>query len=80
MLLPVLGLEAVPATGFAGAATDSDGAEDVAEAVYRAVVQDRFLVLTHDKTRWLWRFRRWAPERYFRHMVKAVERRRSKAR
>jgi NADP-dependent 3-hydroxy acid dehydrogenase YdfG len=55
-------------------------AEDVAEAVYRAVVQDRFLVLTHDKTRWLWRFRRWAPERYFRHMVKAVERRRSKAR
>jgi NADP-dependent 3-hydroxy acid dehydrogenase YdfG len=48
-------------------------ADDVAEAIYVAVSRKRFLVLTHPETRWLWRFRRWAPERYFKTMVRAAE-------
>jgi NADP-dependent 3-hydroxy acid dehydrogenase YdfG len=49
-------------------------ADEVAEAVFKAVERRRFLVLTHGETRWLWRFRRWAPERYFRMMVSAARR------
>lgn len=49
-------------------------AENVADAVFDAVRCRRFLVLTHRETRWLWRFRRWAPERYFRTMASAASR------
>jgi len=45
-------------------------AEDVAQAVFDAVRERRFLVLTHPKTRWFWRYRRWAPERYHRTMAR----------
>ncbi len=47
-------------------------AEDVAEVVRRAIDRPRFLLLTHRDTRWLWRFKRWAPEMYFRSMMRQV--------
>lgn len=47
-------------------------ADDVAESVLEAVARRRFLVLTHRETRWLWRLRRWAPERYHRLIVRAL--------
>ena len=43
-------------------------AEDVARATYHAVQSNRFLVLTHKETRWLWRLKRWSPESYYRLM------------
>ena len=45
-------------------------AEKVADQVYKAVEKDEFLVLTHRETRWLWRMKRWFPERFYRTMVK----------
>lgn len=45
-------------------------AAEVADQVHEAVAMGRFLVLTHPETRWLWRYRRWFPERYFRMMVR----------
>ncbi len=50
------------------------GAAQVAEQVFDAVARGRFLVLTHGETKWLWRLRRWFPERYFRIMVSMAER------
>lgn len=47
-------------------------AEDVAEVVRRAVDKPRFMLLTHRDTRWLWRFKRWAPELYFRTVMRQV--------
>jgi len=47
-------------------------AEDVAEVVRKAVDKPRFLLLTHNDTRWLWRFKRWAPELYFRSVMRQV--------
>jgi NADP-dependent 3-hydroxy acid dehydrogenase YdfG len=47
-------------------------AEDVAETVRRAIDRPRFLLLTHRDTRWLWRIKRWAPEMYFRSMMRQV--------
>ncbi len=43
-------------------------AGDVARAAFEAVEANRFLVLTHKETRWLWRLKRWAPETYYRMM------------
>jgi NADP-dependent 3-hydroxy acid dehydrogenase YdfG len=54
-------------------------ADDVADEVFVAVERRRFLVLTHRETRWLWRFRRWAPERYFHTMVSAARRMRARS-
>lgn len=45
-------------------------ADDIAESVFRAVQRNRFMVLTHKNTRWLWRLKRWAPERYFKMLTK----------
>ncbi len=47
-------------------------ADDVAGVVRRAVDKPRFLLLTHRDTRWLWRFKRWAPELYFRTVMRQV--------
>ena len=47
-------------------------ADDVAGVVRRAVDKPRFLLLTHRDTRWLWRFKRWAPELYFRTLMRQV--------
>jgi NADP-dependent 3-hydroxy acid dehydrogenase YdfG len=41
-------------------------ADDVAEAVYRAMQKKQFLVLTHPKTHWPWRLKRFWPSRYYR--------------
>lgn len=37
-------------------------AEHVADAVFEAVQDRKFLVLTHRETRWAWRLRRWFPD------------------
>jgi NAD(P)-dependent dehydrogenase (short-subunit alcohol dehydrogenase family) len=50
-------------------------ADDVATSVYQAVSSGRFLVLTHQRTRWAWRYKRWLPERYFRSIVNHLEKR-----
>lgn len=47
-------------------------AEDVAEVVWNAVKRPRFMLLTHANTRWLWRFKRWFPEMYFRMIMRSV--------
>jgi len=49
-------------------------ADDVAEAVYRAMQQRRFLVLTHRSTRRPWWLKRLWPERYYRAVARAAER------
>jgi NAD(P)-dependent dehydrogenase (short-subunit alcohol dehydrogenase family) len=49
-------------------------AEDVAGVVCDAVRKPRFMLLTHSNTRWIWRFRRWFPERYFRLVMRGVRR------
>ncbi len=50
-------------------------ADDVAGVVFDAVVRRyRFLLLTHGNTRWIWRIRRWFPERYFRLVMRGVRR------
>ncbi len=41
-------------------------AENVARATFEAVQANRFWVLTHKETRWLWRLKRWSPETYYR--------------
>jgi NADP-dependent 3-hydroxy acid dehydrogenase YdfG len=53
-------------------------ATQVAEQVFQAVENGRFLVLTHRETKWLWRIRRWFPERYFRTMTAMARRMRTK--
>jgi NAD(P)-dependent dehydrogenase (short-subunit alcohol dehydrogenase family) len=47
-------------------------AEDVARATFEAVHANRFWVLTHKETRWLWRLKRWAPETYYRLMSRRL--------
>lgn len=49
-------------------------AQDVASQTFDAVVQGRFLVLTHALTRKVWRWKRWMPERYFQRMISTVRR------
>ncbi len=46
------------------------GADDVAEDIYRAVHAKRFLVITHGDARWLYRLKRFAPESFYRLVVK----------
>ena len=46
--------------------TSGISAEQVAEDIAKAVRDNDFLLLTHDKTRKAWRLKRWLPERYFR--------------
>ncbi len=41
-------------------------ADDVAETVYKAMQKKQFLVLTHPKTVWPWRLKRFWPSRYYR--------------
>ena len=53
-------------------------AADVAEVVFRAYQKPRFLLLTHPNTRWLWLFKRIAPELYFRAVVRGAEKARAK--
>jgi NAD(P)-dependent dehydrogenase (short-subunit alcohol dehydrogenase family) len=55
-------------------------AEKVAEDVFKAVKEDRFLILTHPATRWVWRFRRWFPEQFHRRLVKIAKSYRRKLR
>lgn len=47
-------------------------AVDVANAVSDAVDKQRFLVLTHGETRWMWRLKRWFPELYFRVLMRST--------
>ena len=49
-------------------------AAQVAEQICGAVAEERFLVLTHPETRWMWRYRRWFPERYHRKVVRMADR------
>jgi len=51
----------------------------VSAAMLAATVFDRvqagdFMILTHRETRWLWRLKRWLPERYFRLMMRKLPR------
>jgi hypothetical protein len=41
-------------------------ADDVAEIVYAAMQKKQFLVLTHPKTGWALRMKRYFPQRYYR--------------
>lgn len=41
-------------------------ADEVADDIYAAVQTNRFLVITHPEARWLYRFKRLAPETFFR--------------
>jgi len=47
-------------------------AEDVAEVVYRATQQPKFLLLTHPETRWQYRLKRWFPSLYFRILMRTM--------
>lgn len=53
-------------------------ASDVAEVVYRAYQKPRFLLFTHPNTRWLWLFKRLAPELYFRAVLRGAEKARAR--
>lgn len=48
------------------------GADDVADDLYRAVAERRFLVISHAKARWQHRMKRLAPERFFHEVRKAM--------
>ncbi|MES1944788.1 short chain dehydrogenase [Salinisphaera sp. PC39] len=48
------------------------GAEDVAADLYRAAMEDRFLVISHGKALWQYRMKRLAPERFFHEVRKAM--------
>ncbi|MDX1625608.1 MAG: SDR family NAD(P)-dependent oxidoreductase [Wenzhouxiangellaceae bacterium] len=48
-------------------------AEDVAETVFRAVENPRFLLLTHPETRWQYRLKRLFPGLYFRLLLRQME-------
>ncbi len=47
-------------------------AEDVAEVVYQATLKPKFMLLTHPKTRWLWRLKRFFPELYFKLVLRGA--------
>ena len=51
---------------------DSSGitSEKVAREIEMAVKGNKFLLLTHDKTRSAWRMKRWFPERYYKLLAK----------
>lgn len=48
------------------------GADDVADIVLGAVRRPKFMLLTHRDTRWMYRFKRYFPELYFRMMMKQM--------
>jgi len=48
-------------------------ADDVAEAVYQAILKPKFLLLTHPETRWMWRLKRFFPEFYFKMMLRGAD-------
>ena len=50
--------------------TSGVSADQVAEDIAKAVVDNKFLLLTHGQTRWAWRMKRWLPQRYFKMLVK----------
>jgi NADP-dependent 3-hydroxy acid dehydrogenase YdfG len=54
-------------------------AEDVAAAVIDALRARRFLVLTHPRTRWALRLKRWWPSRYYRQVSRMASLNGSKA-
>jgi hypothetical protein len=45
-------------------------AEQVAGQIMSAVDKNKFLLLTHPRTRIAWRYKRWFPERYYRMVAK----------
>ncbi|HEY7905583.1 MAG TPA: hypothetical protein VIC53_01535, partial [Wenzhouxiangella sp.] len=45
----------------------------VAEVVYQAVQKPKFMLLTHPQTKWLWRLKRWAPELYFKLLMRGAK-------
>ena len=45
-------------------------ADDVADTMFKAVEKNRFLLLTHPETFWLWRFKRWFPQLFFRFVLR----------
>lgn len=47
-------------------------AEDVAEQIYAAVMENRFLVITHQRSRMQWRMKRLSPEFFFHQVRKAT--------
>jgi NADP-dependent 3-hydroxy acid dehydrogenase YdfG len=53
-------------------------ADDVAETVHKGVLNKKFLLLTHGETRWIWRFRRWFPQLFYRSILRAERRLSSK--
>jgi len=53
--------------------TSGVSADDVAEVVYQAVLKPKFLLLTHPQTKWLWRLKRWAPELYFKFLMRGIK-------
>ena len=50
--------------------TSGVSADQVAEGIFRAVNEKKFLLLTHTQTRSAWRLKRWMPERYYRMIAK----------
>ena len=53
-------------------------ADDVAERVFKAMQKKQFLVLTHKKTIWPWRLKRFWPSRYYRGISNFYQRSRTK--
>lgn len=50
--------------------TSGVSAEKVAEEVAKAVRENKFLLLTHGRTRWAWRMKNWFPQHYFKMLTK----------
>lgn len=52
--------------------------DDVADVVYQAVMKPRFMLLTHPQTQWLWRFKRFFPELYFKMVLRGARKAKQK--
>jgi len=50
--------------------TSGVSAEQVAAAIAKAITDNRFMLLTHARTRGAWRMKRWFPQTYFRMLAK----------
>jgi len=50
--------------------TSGVSAEQIADEIAKAVTDNKFLLLTHGRTKTAWRLKRWLPERYFKHVIK----------
>jgi len=50
--------------------TSGVSAEEVAEAIAKAIDKKQFMLLTHKQTRKAWLLKRWMPERYYKHIGK----------